>query len=136
MDYYCAYLILAVKSETWGKTLSAVTSLSLLPQFDPVIGHFNGHATVDPADAKTYQLGTDNSSHGNADKSSLGGCVSVLQGTGAGQYRRFVSTDAKSSSVTLDAPFATALDETSIMQVTHGLLELQFTWRISAATVS
>ena len=98
--------------------------------FDPVIGVFHGTATVDPADPATLLLHNDNASHGGPDKGSLGGCVSILDGTGAGQYRRFVKADgadiaaalgaapgAGAGNLTMDAPFLTAPDETSIVQV-------------------
>eukprot|EP01051_Picozoa_sp_SAG22_P027511 SAG22_NODE_9240_length_601_cov_1.051793_1_plen_155_part_01 len=91
--------------------------LSLLSVGPQVIGHFNGKVKLAAgADRTTYTLDrAAGVSVGNADKASLGGCVSVLQGTGAGQYHRFVSTNANSSSVTMDQPFVTALDESSVV---------------------
>ena len=83
-----------------------------------VMGDYNGPVKVLPGGGTKLEL---TPGSGSAAGGSMGGMVSVLAGTGSGQYRRLVHI-AKGASgggdvVTLDRPFETPLDETSIVQL-------------------
>ena len=78
--------------------------------FDPVNGHYFGHAVA--VNQTVFQLTNGN---GLAVNASLGGALSVLDGTGAGQYRRIVAVP-NNETVIVDRPFATPLDATSLVQ--------------------
>ena len=82
------------------------------------MGDYNGPVKVLPGGGTKLEL---TPGSGSAAGGSMGGMVSVLAGTGSGQYRRLVHI-AKGASgggdvVTLDRPFETPLDETSIVQL-------------------
>lgn len=81
--------------------------------FDPVNGDFNGPVIVDP-DNRT--LLTTVGGQGSVSSSMLGGAVSILDGTGAGQVRRLVGL-VNHTQFVIDAPFSVPLDSTSIIQV-------------------
>ena len=48
-------------------------------------------------------------------------CVSVLDGSGSGQYRRIIGwqkgAPSHNQTITLDLPFETSIDETSLVQL-------------------
>ena len=82
---------------------------------DPVTGdYFGGAALVEGGGGVELALA---GGIGAADPSNEGGAVSVLDGTGMGQYRRVVRVDANGTRVRLDAPFDTPLDGSSRVQV-------------------
>ena len=89
--------------------------------FDPVLGSFFGHvssATTDKkaADSSILRLSKAPGGTGSASSAILGGMVSVLSGTGSGQYRR-VQKVIDGSTIQLDQPFTTPLDDSSLVQV-------------------
>ena len=53
-------------------------------------------------------------SHTHPDAGDLGGAVTVMAGTGAGQYRRLVTA---SHTPVIDQPFDTPIDSTSVIQI-------------------
>ena len=53
-------------------------------------------------------------SHAHPDVGDLGGAVTVMAGTGAGQYRRLVTA---SHTPVIDQPFDTPIDSTSVIQI-------------------
>ena len=81
---------------------------------DPVTGDYFGGALVDSSSGGVELTLRDGI--GAADPSNVGGAVSVLDGTGAGQYRRVVHV-SNGTSLRLDAAFDTPLDSTSRVQV-------------------
>ena len=81
---------------------------------DPVTGDYFGGALVDSSGGGVELTLRDGI--GAADPSNVGGAVSVLDGTGAGQYRRVVHV-SNGTSLRLDAAFDTPLDSTSRVQV-------------------
>ena len=80
--------------------------------FDPVMGDYFGGATCTGTKGTLSTSGT-----GSANAGSMGGMVSILAGTGAGQYRRLIGIDSTKKVITIDEPFTTALDATSMMQL-------------------
>ena len=88
--------------------------------FDPIYGAYFG-----PAVARGNVLSLATKDHGGnySDFGDLGGTVSVLGGAGKGQYRRVTGlvggwNNANATTrLTLDAPFTTPLDHTSLVQV-------------------
>jgi hypothetical protein len=78
--------------------------------FDPVMGDYFGGATCTGTKCTL-------SASGDGKAASMGGMVSILAGTGAGQYRRLVGFDATGHVITIDKPFTTPLDATSMMQL-------------------
>ena len=58
--------------------------------------------------------GKPSKSHTHPDAGDLGGAVTVLAGTGAGQYRRLVTA---SHTPKIDKPFDTPIDTTSVIQI-------------------
>ena len=79
---------------------------------DPVTGDYFGGAFVDSSGGVELTL---RDGIGAADPSNVGGAVSVLDGTGAGQYRRVVHV-SNGSRLRLDTAFDTPLDSTSRVQ--------------------
>lgn len=86
-----------------------------LMTFDPVNGEYFG-AVQASADGRGLALQKAPAGNGSVDTGILGGMASVLDGTGAGQYRRIVAVN-NSSYVTIDKPFTTPLDSTSRVQL-------------------
>ena len=84
---------------------------------DPVTGDYFGGALVGSSGGGVELTLRDGI--GAADPSNVGGAVSVLDGTGAGQYRRVVHV-SNGTSLRLDAAFDTPLDSTSRVQVRRG----------------
>ena len=80
---------------------------------DPVTGDYFGGVLVDSSGGGVELTLRDGI--GAADPLNVGGAVSVLDGTGAGQYRRVVHV-SNGSRLRLDAPFDTPLDSTSRVQ--------------------
>jgi hypothetical protein len=80
--------------------------------FDPVLGDYFGGVTCTGTKCTLSTSGT-----GSANAGSMGGMVSILAGTGAGQYRRLIGIDSTKAVITIDEPFTTALDTTSMMQL-------------------
>jgi hypothetical protein len=80
--------------------------------FDPVMGDYFGGATCTGTKCTLSTSGV-----GSANAGSMGGMVSILAGTGAGQYRRLIGIDSTKKVITIDEPFTTALDTTSMMQL-------------------
>ena len=80
---------------------------------DPVTGDYFGGVLVDSSGGGVELTLRDGI--GAADPSNVGGAVSVLDGTGAGQYRRVVHV-SNGTSLRLDAAFDTPLDSTSRVQ--------------------
>lgn len=79
---------------------------------DPVTGDYFGGAFVDSSGGVELTL---RDGIGAADPSNVGGAVSVLDGTGVGQYRRVVHV-SNGSRLRLDTAFDTPLDSTSRVQ--------------------
>ena len=111
--------------------------------FDPVYGAYFGPVVVGGDSHTSLQLAAgDSGGNGGMSNGYLGGTVSVLAGTGAGQYRRIVTPPEFGSSsstvnssedsgtgagtgtgtapdltVEIERPFTTPLDSTSLIQV-------------------
>ena len=82
--------------------------------FDGSQGVYFGPATMDAGSA-TVSL---SNSAGSGEHAA---CATVLDGAGAGQYRKIVGwskgTNQTNQTITLDKPFATPVDETSTIQL-------------------
>ena len=80
---------------------------------DPVFGAYFGPATEDPT-TQVLQLAASGS--GSVSSSFLGGVVSVLDGSGMGQFRRVIEV-IDSHTIRIDQAFTTPLGEDSQIQV-------------------
>merc|ERR1712032_1358418 len=85
---------------------------------DTLQGYYFGrvHPTSDASTSLTLGPGIPSSQ----DQVPLGGAVTVLNGTGAGQVRRIVSwpnVSQSASTLIIDKPFDVALDATSFVSV-------------------
>ena len=86
--------------------------------FDPVYGAYFGNAFIlaNGTAASELVLHLAPSGSGGASNSYLGGMASVLQGQGAGQYRR-VTEVIDSHTVRLESAFSTPLGPDSLVQI-------------------
>ena len=74
----------------------------------------NGSLVITNATQGTTLITEDACSHCHIDAGDLGGAATIIAGTGAGQYRRIVSVEKRR--ITVDRPFLTPLDSTSVLQ--------------------
>ena len=94
------------QQHVWGADREVVT-------LDPCSGSFTANVAAADGTALAFNM---SSAHGGPAGVVPGGLVSILDGAGAGQYRRLTS-NAGNGSVTIDAPFDTPLDATSLAQL-------------------
>jgi hypothetical protein len=74
---------------------------------DPVTGDYFGAVATAANDSSILNLVRPPYGNGSASTSNVGGAVSVLDGSGAGQYRRIVEVLDGGRAVRLDRPFDT-----------------------------
>eukprot|EP00933_Yihiella_yeosuensis_P031758 TRINITY_DN25376_c0_g1_i1.p1 TRINITY_DN25376_c0_g1~~TRINITY_DN25376_c0_g1_i1.p1 ORF type:complete len:802 (-),score=122.38 TRINITY_DN25376_c0_g1_i1:24-2267(-) len=109
-DGYCQHIFHAhnVVEKVWGGDREMMTT-------DPINGDYFGHVNVQLGEDQRPLLHLINGT-GQVGAGRVGGMVSVLHGTGAGQYRRIVEI-INGLNLRIDRAFTTPLDKSSLVQV-------------------